>query len=250
MRYLLIGICFLALCACPEGENKEQEARDTDGDGWTDAYEEKIGTNPFGEDLDSDKDGVPDALEQRLGTNEHNPDSDGDGIPDGKEDSDGDGLPTDFELEIGSDPGDNGSDNNLPDGFDDQDGDGLIDYLEFSMGTDPFKTDTDGDGIDDLDESNDPDLDGANSDSDGDGIKDGEDPFVTPKGCTEKDSGVTHGYASCIDGKVHHLTVRYYIRRCVGEADQVVTMVEKDVATDVDCNDEPTEPPPLEEVQG
>jgi len=252
MRFILIGMCLASLLSCSAGDeskNKVPADTDTDNDGWTDRYEEQIGTNPFGPDLDSDGDGIPDVLEQRLGTNEHAADSDGDGIPDGKEDPDEDGLPTWFELKIGSDPGDKGDDNDLPDGFGDQDGDGLVDYLEFAMGTDPFKTDTDGDGLDDEEESQDPELDGTNPDSDGDGIKDGDDPLITPQGCTDSDTNVTHTYNSCIGGRFHTLTVRYYIRRCQDAPDQTVHVIEQDVPTEEPCNQAPSEPPRLSDLQ-
>jgi len=252
MRYLIIGICIAFFLSCSnEGETttNEVDTTDTDGDGWTDSYEEMIGTNPYGADLDSDSDGIPDALERRLGTNEHSNDSNGDGKTDDKEDPDEDGLPTWFELQIGSDPGDKGDDNDFPDGWEDQDGDGLIDFLEFGFGTDPFKKDTDGDGLDDNEESQDYDLDGTNPDSDGDGIIDGEDPAITPEGCTDTDSKVTHAYNTCINGKYHTLTVRYYIRRCQGEADQVFYIIIDDVPTSEPCDEAVKQPPPLSEIQ-
>ena len=42
---------------------------------------------------DSDGDGITNADEERLGTDAWNPDSDGDGIPDGQDDANGDGVP-------------------------------------------------------------------------------------------------------------------------------------------------------------
>ncbi len=252
MRFLLIGICLGILLSCSGGEKAKDRGPgdvDTDNDGWTDRYEEQIGTNPYGPDQDSDKDGIPDVLERRLGTNEHDNDSDDDGIPDGKEDPDKDGLPTWFELKTGTNPGNNGSDNEIPDGFGDQDEDGLIDFLEFAGGTDPFKADTDEDGLDDWKESNDLELDGTNPDSDGDGIKDGDDPFYTPNGCTDTDTNVRHAYNSCINATYHTLSVRYYIRRCPGEPDQVFHVIEKDVPTGQLCDESPSGPPRLEDVQ-
>ncbi len=106
------------------------------------------------------------------------------------------------------------------------------------MGTDPFKTDTDGDG-----------LDGANPDSDGDGIKDGDDPFITPSGCADTDTKVSHAYNSCIGGKFHTLTAHYYIRRCQNLPDQVIHIIEQDVPTDEPCNQPITPPPALSDVQ-
>lgn len=218
---------------------------DTDGDGWPDAYEERLGTNPFGADPDSDGDGLPDVLERRLGLNEHAADSDGDNQLDRDEDSDGDGLPNWFELRTQTDPGAEQSGPLLPDGFEDQDGDGLMDSLEFSQGTDPFRTDTDGDGLDDFEESNDPDLDGRNPDSDGDGILDGVDPFVTPGGCRDVDSRVTHSYSSCVQGRIHTLTVRYYNRICQGVADQVIHRLIEDIDTGQACDRPPSAVPPM-----
>ena len=118
------------------------------------------------------------------------------------------------------------------------------------MGTDPFKTDTDGDGLDDYEESNDPDLDGANPDSDGDGIKDGEDIFpATPEGCTDSDTNVRHTYNSCIGGKYHTLSVHYYLRRCPDLPDEVLHVIEKDVPTEEPCNQPPSSPPNLSDLQ-
>lgn len=235
--FILLAVSYFA-ANC----GKRSGTTDTDNDGWTDEYEKKIGTNPYGKDPDSDHDGIPDELERRLGLNEHANDSDGDGTADKDEDPDNDGLPTWFELKIESDPGNNSTDDDLPDGFGDQDEDQLIDYLEFSMGTDPFKKDTDGDGLDDYEESNDPNLDGAKADSDGDGIKDGKDPFYTPEGCTDRKTDVTHAFSSCINGKYHMITVRYYVRSCRDRESAVLYEVIKDVETDQPCDEPPSKP--------
>ena len=252
MQKMLVLLAAGLLISCtPDGseENTGPEDVDTDGDGWPDAYERRIGTNPGAADPDSDGDGLPDDLERRMGTNEHDADSDDDGIPDGDEDPDGDHLPTWFELKIHSNPADDGSDNDEPDGWGDQDGDGLIDWLEFAQNSDPFKKDTDGDGVNDLDESNEPELDATNPDSDGDGIGDGEDAFITPEGCSDRDSGVRHTYNSCVGGVWHTITVRYYLRECPGEPVEVMPLTIEDLNTGQPCDETPSGPPPLSEVQ-
>lgn len=149
-------------------------------------------TDPFARPLDTDGDGLSDAAEQKVGTDPTKQDTDGDGFTDfeevvlmrmdplkpdlvssnglrsptlsplatstisastppsavsptsspGSADPDRDGLTNDQELQLGSDP-------NNPD----TDGDGLsdkdevVDYL-----TNPLKKDTDGDGFDDATE--------------------------------------------------------------------------------------------------
>jgi outer membrane protein OmpA-like peptidoglycan-associated protein len=125
---------------------------DNDGDGLTNGYEKKIGTDP--NKADSDGDGLSDFEEAtRLHTDPLKADTDQDGVTDGDEvikyhtdplkaDSDGDGLP---------------------------DGDEVLKYH-----TDPLKADTDGDGISDGDEVVKFHCDPLKADTDGDGVKDGE----------------------------------------------------------------------------
>jgi hypothetical protein len=81
----------------------ESDAADRDGDGLTDAFEERWGVSSP-DTADSDLDGVIDTAEdddgdglsalgeQRYEDDPGNADSDGDGITDGDEDSDGDGI--------------------------------------------------------------------------------------------------------------------------------------------------------------
>jgi hypothetical protein len=119
--------------------------RDSDGDGFSDALEEEMGSDPasagsaplailvtrltarvgpevLGEDalregdaiVDTDMDGVSDETEEQRGTNPRAVDSDGDGLADNKE------------LAIGSNPLQI-----------DSDGDGISDGREFEFGADP-----------------------------------------------------------------------------------------------------------------
>ena len=139
-------------------------------------YGEKIESVPFVvtkdeydyydvEFLDSDNDGLPDVLEIAIGTRSDLADTDGDtltdyqevyitgtdptvydsvieGVSDADADCDSDGLSNSYEIELGSDPCSEFSDE-----------DEFNDYDEvYIYGTDPSKTDTDDDGISDSSE--------------------------------------------------------------------------------------------------
>ena len=139
-------------------------------------YGEKIESVPFVvtkdeydyydvEFLDSDNDGLPDVLEIAIGTRPDLADTDGDtltdyqevyitgtdptvydsvieGVSDADADCDSDGLSNSYEIELGSDPCSEFSDE-----------DEFNDYDEvYIYGTDPSKTDTDDDGISDSSE--------------------------------------------------------------------------------------------------
>ena len=139
-------------------------------------YGEKIESVPFVvtkdeydyydvEFLDSDNDGMPDVLEIAIGTRPDLADTDGDtltdyqevyitgtdptvydsvieGVSDADADCDSDGLSNSYEIELGSDPCSEFSDE-----------DEFNDYDEvYIYGTDPSKTDTDDDGISDSSE--------------------------------------------------------------------------------------------------
>ena len=115
--------------------------------------------------LDSDNDGLPDVLEIAIGTRPDLADTDGDtltdyqevyitgtdptvydsvteGVSDADADCDSDGLSNSYEIELGSDPCSENSDE-----------DDLNDYDEvYIYGTDPAKTDTDDDAISDSSE--------------------------------------------------------------------------------------------------
>jgi hypothetical protein len=154
------------------GDNSvEGEWVDTDGDGFSDDFENAAGSDPVSptdypevspnwssyktrvRTLDKDLDGLSDEEERKLATNPNVNDTDGDNRPDGAEmlsggdpkravdrylDLDGDGLSDDYENEQGLNPA------SL-----DSDGDGLRDDLELVLGANPLKVDTDGDGIKD-----------------------------------------------------------------------------------------------------
>jgi hypothetical protein len=151
-----------------DGDGKLEGWVDSDGDGFSDAFEQRLSSDPADSmavpagvvtsDLnrrvrvsDPDRDGLPTAEELRLGTDPDSMDSDLDGIADGAEvlssgdpvgsgerypDRDGDGLSDSYETENGSDP------LRL-----DTDADGLRDDLELVVGSDPRNPDSDGDGI-------------------------------------------------------------------------------------------------------
>lgn len=223
---------------------------DTDGDGYTDAYEVQIGMDPFSRDVDSDGDGLPDLLETHLELNPNNPDSDGDRVPDGEEDSDDDGLSNAHELQLRLDPGNEDSDGNgTDDNEEDADGDGLTNEEEYDAGTDPLNPDTDNDGIDDFRESRTQELDPLNPDVDGDGLLDGEDPFVTPPGAREVLLLKRAGW-ECISGYWHlrewHTYTRYFYNAAgVVTGSQVLAEVlALDQVTEYPCGD--NQPPPPE----
>ena len=167
---------------------------DTDGDGYPDAYEDRVGTNlndilSFPSPAtDSDGDGVPDKEEIDDKTDPFSPeprkDTDNDGLPDHLDpdpldpDTDGDGLPDGTDPDpLTPDPSRDTDNDGLPDILDpnpknpDTDGDGVPDGEEVDRGTNPTNPDTDNDGIqDDLD------PDPLDPDTDNDGLPDGLDP--------------------------------------------------------------------------
>jgi len=172
---------------------------DRDGDGLTDAYEQKIGTDPLNPDTDGD--GLTDYEEIMIyGTDPLKTDTDGDGLTDAEEiakgtdplnpDTDGDGLSDGEEMMHGTDPFDPDTDKDgISDGDEvhvyrtsplraDTDANGLSDYEEiFIYKTDPRHPDTDRDGLDDKREielGTDP----LNPDTDGDGLSDGDEVLV------------------------------------------------------------------------
>ncbi len=137
---------------------KVSAENDSDGDGLTDTYELKIGTEPFLSDTDGD--GINDKIE--VGENLKNPlDTDGDKVINALDfDDDNDGLPTILESAIDTDK------DGLANFIDkDSDNDGISDGIEagmlgkdenFDMIDDAFDTqqagskDENGDGINDL----------------------------------------------------------------------------------------------------
>ena len=125
---------------------------------------------------DSDRDGLTDDYEEKIGTDPNNPDTDGDGLKDGEEvnvyttdplnkDTDGDGLSDGEEVKTYN------TNPNNPD----TDGDGLKDGEEVKTHrTNPLMADTDNDGLGDGDEVLKHRTDPLNPDTDGDTLKDGQ----------------------------------------------------------------------------
>lgn len=121
----------------------EPSATDTDGDGWPDEYEIKLGSDPENAGVipnsldDPDGDGLKNLEERDAGTDPTHPDSDADGLSDAQEvrscnsdpnlaDTDKDGA-SDFDEAIA------GTNPRLPD----TDGDGWLDSAEMRAATDP-----------------------------------------------------------------------------------------------------------------
>lgn len=106
------------------------EEIDSDGDGWTDSYEEKLGTDPNNiesvpeDSNDTDRDGLIDRMEMELGTDPLDPDTDNDKLSDYQE------VKSSLSNPLNSDT----------------DRDGLTDFTEILKGTNPMISDTDGDG--------------------------------------------------------------------------------------------------------
>lgn len=148
---------------------------DSDGDGLTDVYEKRIGTDPNNPDTDGD--GLKDGAEVFTHrTDPLNPDTDADGLKDGEEfythktnpldpDTDGDGLKDGPEV----------TQHRTNPRNPDTDGDGLKDGAEVNdHRTDPLNPDTDGDGLKDGDEVNTHKTDPLKKDTDGDTLGDGD----------------------------------------------------------------------------
>ncbi len=109
---------------------------DTDGDGFTDDYERHEGTDPDDKNdfphgyIDSDGDQYGDLYEVYVGTDPH----DDEDHPLMMFDTDEDGYGDDFETYYGTDPEDYFD---YPEGLEDSDGDGKVDGEEMFYGTDP-----------------------------------------------------------------------------------------------------------------
>ena len=112
------------------------DLHDTDGDGFTDGFEKHEGTDPEdGKDfphgyIDSDGDQYGDLYEEYLGTDPY----DDEDHPLMMFDTDEDGYGDDFESYYGTDPEDYFD---YPEGLEDSDGDGKVDGEEMFYGTDP-----------------------------------------------------------------------------------------------------------------
>lgn len=172
---------------------------DRDGDGLSDTFEERIGTDPLNPDTDGD--GLTDDAEYEIhGTDPLKTDTDDDRLTDAEEvakntdprkpDTDGDGLIEGEEFAHGTDPFDTDSDKDgLTDGEEvhtynsdplraDSDSDGIPDVDEVRVHrSDPRARDTDGDGLEDgreVELRTDP----AAADSDGDGLSDGDEVLI------------------------------------------------------------------------
>jgi len=99
--------------------------------------------------VDTDGDGLSDAFEEKYGLDPNNPDQNHNGIPDSLDDFDRDGITNGIEMLIGTDPNNPRTFNNIPDGLLDRDGDTLPDVVEIRIFTDFLNPDTDGDGWND-----------------------------------------------------------------------------------------------------
>ncbi|MFQ5870421.1 MAG: hypothetical protein ACE5JC_11015 [Candidatus Zixiibacteriota bacterium] len=108
----------------------ELSGADTDGDGWPDEYEIKLGSDPESAGRmpnsldDPDQDGLKNLEERDAGTDPTHPDTDADGLSDAQEVRSGNSDPT----------------------LADTDKDGSSDFDEAIAGTNPRSPDTDGDG--------------------------------------------------------------------------------------------------------
>ena len=117
---------------------------DTDGDGWTDGYEIKLGSDPDNPGSipvsldDPDQDGLKNVEERDAGTDPMDPDTDNDLLSDAQEvdsritdptraDTDRDGLKDFDEVRAGTDPT-----------HPDTDRDGWLDGAEKKAGSDPL----------------------------------------------------------------------------------------------------------------
>ncbi|WP_223636389.1 Ig-like domain-containing protein [Corallococcus sp. EGB] len=143
---------------------------DTDGDGLTDGLELGL-TQPQGSDTDMSK-FVPDQ-DPNTKTNPLDKDTDHGGVFDGVEDRNHNGR-----VDVQE------SDPNNPADDKDADGDGIDNATELEYGTDPFDNDTDDDGVPDgidglTDTDGDGIIDALDPDSDNDGILDGTEMGVT-----------------------------------------------------------------------
>jgi hypothetical protein len=138
---LVFGMSFGTVLAL-DPLNKEDAAKDYDGDGLSNLMEFIYGTDPY--DVDTDGDGCPDGWVAYYDLNrawfkEDNPyavyDSDGDGARDANVDPNYKFDPTNPQTAI-----------------DRPDGDSWDNLREYFEGTDPTNPDTDGDGrVDDVD---------------------------------------------------------------------------------------------------
>jgi hypothetical protein len=117
---------------------------DTDGDGWSDVFEKKLGTDAANKDSqpssidDPDMDGLTNEEERAINTDPTDPDTDNDGLSDRQEamnrtsdplkaDTDEDGSNDFIEIIDGTNP-------RVPD----SDGDGWLDGAEKLAGSDPL----------------------------------------------------------------------------------------------------------------
>ncbi|MEK7728115.1 MAG: OmpA family protein [candidate division KSB1 bacterium] len=164
----------------PQAQVYADRGKDKDGDGLSDRFEKKIGTNPHLPD--SDNDGLVDSDEiLTLHTNPLQADTDNDQLTDGEEvrsyrtlpndpDSDKDGL-LDGEEVHSTQTNPLKADSDL---------DGLMDGEELMQyNTNPLQADTDGDGVIDGIEVNSYVSNPLVVDSDGDGVADGADNCPT-----------------------------------------------------------------------
>jgi hypothetical protein len=121
-------------------------ATDTDGDGYSDEEETRVGTNPNNPysnpgtqpGTDTDGDGYSDEDEHSAGTNPNDPNSHPGTAPTTGTDTDGDGYSDEDEAAAGTNPNDPNSHPGVTPGTGtDTDGDGYTDEEEAAAGTNP-----------------------------------------------------------------------------------------------------------------
>jgi hypothetical protein len=155
------------------------DSSDDDGDGVTNAEEDKAGTDP--NLADTDEDGLTDGEEiAEIGTSPLIADTDRDGVLDGDEVAQGtDPLEGIAAAQTEETPATEEAPATAPTpasdvaALGDSDGDGLEDAIEVELGTDAFDLDTDDDGLTDGDEYYVHQTGTRNPDTDGDGVVDG-----------------------------------------------------------------------------
>ena len=142
--FLLFLIIIMAVFVPVQSGLTDLDKSDSDGDGWSDVFEKKLGSDTANKDSqpnaidDPDMDGLTNEEERAINTDPTDPDSDNDGLSDRQEamnrasdplkaDTDQDGSSDFIEIIDGTNP-------RIPD----SDGDGWLDGAEKLAGSDPL----------------------------------------------------------------------------------------------------------------